>query len=136
MAFQRKKREDIRVELTSMVDVVFLLLIFFMISTTFVETSGIDINLPSASPQQIEKQPQEVKVYLEKSGLIHLNDRLISFDDLQAHLASYGKRAAVTTFVLLADKQARHGKVVDLMDAAQRAGFSKLAIATEQSAKP
>ncbi|MCD6526789.1 MAG: biopolymer transporter ExbD [Desulfuromonas sp.] len=131
MAFQRKKREDIRVELTPMIDVVFLLLIFFMISTTFVESSGIDINLPTATNQKIDKQPHEVKVYLEKSGLIHLNDRLVSLDDLQTHLASYGRRASSTTFVLLADEQAKHGRVVNLMDIAQRAGFAKLAIATE-----
>lgn len=135
MAFQRKKREDIRVELTPMIDVVFLLLIFFMISTTFVESSGIDINLPTATNQKIDKQPEEVKVYLEKSGLIHLDDRLISMDDLETHLASYGRRASAITFVLLADEKAQHGRVVKLMDAAQRAGFAKLAIATDPKLK-
>jgi biopolymer transport protein ExbD len=131
MVFKRKQREEVRVELTSMVDVVFLLLIFFMISTTFVESSGIDIDLPQAGNQKIDKQPEEVKVYLEKSGLIHLDDRLISFQDLKAHLAGFGDRASHTTFVLLADEKAQHGKVVKLMDAAQQAGFAKLAIATE-----
>ncbi|WP_321531577.1 biopolymer transporter ExbD [uncultured Desulfuromonas sp.] len=135
MAFKRKERDEVRVELTSMVDVVFLLLIFFMISTTFVDSTGIDINLPQAGSQKIDKQPEEVNVYLEKSGLIHLEDRLVSMEDLRSHLAGYGERAAKTTFILLADKQAQHGKVVQLMDAAQSAGFAKLAIATEPETK-
>ena len=136
MAFKRKKRQEIRVELTSMVDVVFLLLIFFMISTTFVESQGIDIKLPTASAEKIQQAPDEVKVYLEKSGRIHLDDHLISYSDLKAHLAGYSDRAAATTFVLLADKKAHHGRVVELMDAARNAGFLKLAIATEPDIIP
>lgn len=132
MAFKRKKREDIRIELTSMVDVVFLLLIFFMISTTFVESQGIDVKLPTADSKNIQKTPDEVKVYLEKSGRIHLDDHLISLADLKAHLAGYSERAATTTFVILADEKALHGIVVEIMDAARAAGFLKLAIATQQ----
>ncbi len=135
MAFKRKKREDVRIELTSMVDVVFLLLIFFMISTTFVESQGIDVKLPTANAKNIQKTPDEVKVYLEKSGRIHLDDHLISLSDLEAHLASYAERASTTTFVILADKKALHGIVVEIMDAARAAGFLKLAIATQQDAQ-
>lgn len=136
MSFKRKKREEIRVELTSMVDVVFLLLIFFMISTTFVESQGIVVDLPTASSKKIQQAPEEVKIYLEKSGRIHLDEHLISFSDLESHLAGYADRAATTTFILLADKKAQHGRVVELMDAARRAGFQKLAIATDPNAKP
>ncbi|MBW2186407.1 MAG: biopolymer transporter ExbD [Deltaproteobacteria bacterium] len=136
MSFKRKKREEVRVELTSMVDVVFLLLIFFMISTTFVESQGIIVALPSANAEKIQQAPEEVKIYLEKSGRIHLDDHLISFSDLEAHLAGYADRAVTTTFILLADKKAQHGRVVELMDAARQAGFQKLAIATDPNAKP
>ena len=131
MAFKRKKREEVRVELTSMVDVVFLLLIFFMISTTFVESQGIDVKLPTANAQKINKAPDEIKIYVEKSGRIHFNDHLISMSDLTAHLAGYKERAAATPFVILADKQVYHGTVVKIMDAARNAGFVKLAIATQ-----
>lgn len=132
MSFKRKKRDEVRVELTSMVDVVFLLLIFFMISTTFVDSQGINVKLPTAKAQQIKKTPDEVKVYLEQSGRIHLDNHLISFADLKDHLATYADRATVTTFVILADKRALHGRVVEIMDAARAAGFRKLAIATQQ----
>jgi len=60
MAFLRRKREEPRVDLTPMVDVVFLLLIFFMISTTFVETPGIEVKLPESSSSITEKAPEEI----------------------------------------------------------------------------
>ena len=131
MSFRRKKREDLRVELTPMIDVVFLLLIFFMISTTFIETPGISIKLPEASTSIAEKEPEEVKVYLSKEGDIFLKEEKVTIAALQAHLATYGERSKNMTFLLLADKEALHGKVVLLMDSAKNSGFGKLAIATE-----
>lgn len=132
MAFQRKKREEIRIELTSMVDVVFLLLIFFMISTTFVDSQGVDIKLPSAQAEQVRTEAEEIKVYLEKSGRLVMDDQTISMAELKTHLSGYAaQRAVKTTFVLLADQDALHGQVVTLMDMARLAGFGKLVIATE-----
>jgi biopolymer transport protein ExbD len=135
MAFFRKKREEPKVELTPMVDVVFLLLIFFMISTTFIETTGISIKLPESSSQMIEKDPEEVKVYLSKKGEIYLKENRLSLEKLQAQLVGYGEKARAMTFLLLADREARHGQVVQLMDAARQAGFGRLAIATESEGK-
>lgn len=135
MAFGRKKREDPRVELTPMVDVVFLLLIFFMISTTFIETSGLTIKLPKASSKIAEKEPEEIKVYLSKEGEIYLKDKLLSLQEFRNRLTGYGEKASRMTFLLLADRDTRHGMVVQLMDAARQAGFGKLAIATESGGK-
>jgi len=118
-----------------MVDVVFLLLIFFMISTTFVETPGISIKLPESSSQMAEKSPEEVKVYLSKEGEISLENERLTRSQLDDRLRSYGPRAGSMTFLLLADEDARHGRVVQLMDAARLAGFGKLAIATESEQK-
>ncbi len=132
MAFRRRKTEPPRVDLTPMVDVVFLLLIFFMISTTFIETPGLSINLPKSSAQQITKEPQEVRVYLRADGEIFLEQQEIELTALIDRLNGYGDKAATTTFLLMADKDVRHGKVVQLMDSAKTAGFVKLAIATEK----
>lgn len=136
MAFARKRREDPKVELTAMVDVVFLLLIFFMISTTFVETPGISIKLPESSSQMAEKPPKELKVYFSKDGEITFKEEdqkeeRVTLEELRRRLGGYGEEAKTMTFLLLADEEARHGRVVQLMDAAREAGFSKLAIATE-----
>jgi biopolymer transport protein ExbD len=135
MSFHRTQREEPRVDLTPMVDVVFLLLIFFMISTTFVESPGISIKLPESSSQTIDREPKEIKVYLSKEGDIYHGDKKISLDGFKGLLADYQSDAKKTTVLLLADQESRHGKVVTLMDLARDAGFTKLAIATEQRKK-
>lgn len=133
MMFRQKAQEEPKVDMTPMVDVVFLLLIFFMISTTFVETPGIQVDLPESSSQVVEKEPKEVKVYLEKNGTIHVQDREVALKDLATRLDELGREGAGnTTFVLMADREVQHGLVVKVMDAAQQAGFKKLAIATEK----
>ena len=135
MGFLRKQREKPRVDLTPMVDVVFLLLIFFMISTTFVESPGISIKLPESSSQTIDREPKEIKVYLSQEGDIYHGEKKISIDDFKGLLADNQADAKETTVLLLADQESRHGKVVILMDLARDAGFTKLAIATEQRKK-
>jgi biopolymer transport protein ExbD/biopolymer transport protein TolR len=135
MSFLRKSNDEPRIDLTPMVDVVFLLLIFFMISTTFVESPGISIKLPEASSQTIDREPKELKIYLSRDGDIFYRDQKISLADFKALLAEHQSDAEQTTVLLLADQESRHGKVVTLMDLARDAGFVKLAIATEQRKK-
>ena len=132
MAFARRKREEPRVDLTPMVDVVFLLLIFFMISTTFVETPGISVQLPESSSQRDIQMPEELKVQLSLEGDIFIGEEQLSIDELRLRLAGYGTKAREMNFALYADREARHGRVVQIMDLAREAGFGKLAIATEQ----
>lgn len=133
MGFRRLKREEPRVDLTPMVDVVFLLLIFFMISTTFVETPGLSINLPESGARSINKEPKEFKVYVTKAGKIFFAKEELSLEQFRSRIAAQKVQdAKETTFLLLADADARHGIVVQLMDLARDAGFMKLAIATDK----
>ncbi len=132
MSFLRKQNDEPRIDMTPMVDVVFLLLIFFMISTTFVESPGISIKLPEASSQTIDREPKEIKIYLSREGDIHYHNQKISLDDYRNLLAEHQSEVKQTTVLLLADQESKHGKVVTLMDLARDAGFTKLAIATEQ----
>ncbi|MFO7831894.1 MAG: biopolymer transporter ExbD [Desulfuromonadaceae bacterium] len=134
MAFRRKKRDEVRIEITPMVDVVFLLLIFFMISTSFIDSSAIGINLPQAATGTPEGEQTEVKVYLEENGTIHFNDREVDMQELKKLLNNYTGNAAKTSFKLLADKEVRHGRVISVVDLARENGFGTLAIATRNTA--
>jgi len=131
MAFRRKRRDEVRPDLTPMIDVVFLLLIFFMISTTFVETSGLSIKLPDADARPIDREPKELRVQVNRQGEIFIKDQLFTLEAFGRELDGYRDRAATMTFILLADESAKHGRVVTLMDMARARGFVKLAIATE-----
>lgn len=135
MGFRRKQQDPPRVDLTPMIDVVFLLLIFFMISTTFIERPGLNIDLPAATAEKVQQADKEVQVYLAANGDIYLQREQVSFDELLAFLASFSEpQARKMTFLLMADKAALHGRVVQLMDAAKLAGFGQLAIATDRKA--
>lgn len=132
MGFKRRTVEPPRVELTPMIDVVFLLLIFFMISTTFIEKPGLKIDLPDSAAQQLKQEEKEVQVYLTAQGEIFLKRQQVSLDELTQKLAEFGPLAKRMTFLLMADKDALHGKVIELMDLAKTSGFEKLAIATDK----
>ena len=121
-----------RIDLTPMVDVVFLLLIFFMISTTFVKTQGLSIKLPESSMSKVSRQPKDIQVFLSKEGDISLGDERLTLKQYEARLNDYDENMHEVLFLLLADKEAQHGMVVQLMDLAKQAGFRKLAIGTEK----
>ena len=132
MGFRRRIYESPKIDLTPMVDVVFLLVIFFMISTTFVEQPGVKIDLPDAGSQYLKQREKEVRVYLAANGDIYLQRKKVTHAQLQQQLANYPLTTAESmTFILMADTTVQHGDVVQLMDAAKQAGFGQLAIATD-----
>lgn len=137
MAFlpKRARGTEPYVDMTPMVDCVFLLLIFFMISTAFIETPGLTIKLPESTKQTVTREPQEIKIYLDKEGNLFHKEQPLSLEQFKTLLQQTGSTAGQTTFLLLADREAKHGKVVQLMDLAQSAGIGKLAIATEPRRK-
>jgi len=132
VGFKRRLAEPPRVDLTPMIDVVFLLLIFFMISTTFIEKPGLKIDLPDSSAQQLKQDDKEVQLYLTADGSIYFERQQITYAQLSQKLTSFGGLTEKMTFMLMADKDALHGKVIQLMDLAKTAGFGKLAIATDK----
>ncbi len=116
--------------MTPLVDVVFNLLIFFMLSTTFVTTPGIKINLPEASSKELKVQEKEVRIALTKSGKIYLNRKLVSLGDVRNILKQKARINPKMLVIIQADEQVIHGKVVQIMDIAKTSGLNKLAIAT------
>ena len=133
MGFRRRNIEPPRVDLTPMIDVVFLLLIFFMISTTFIVRPGLKIDLPDSSSSELLQDENEVQIYLSKEGEIYFQQQQMTLDGLNLQLNSYGSAALKMTFILMADADVIHGRVIQLMDAAKTAGFGKLAIATDKN---
>lgn len=132
MKFRRQRREEVGINLTPLIDVVFLLLIFFMISTTFVEKPGLKIDLPDSSAQQLKNENKEVQIYLTADGDIYYDRRPVTLSTLAGKFADLGPVAEKMTFLLMADQDALHGKVIQLMDLAKTAGFGNLAIATDK----
>ena len=135
MKFRNKPSEDMELNITPLIDVVFLLLIFFMVSTTFQRETELKIQLPTASetqPQQIQKT---IEVVINQSGHYFINGRELvnnKFVTLRTALAREASGAKDTPLLIRADALTPHQAVVTAMDAARQLGLMKLSIATSQ----
>ncbi len=124
----RTRGETTLINLTSLIDVVFLLLIFFMVSTSFALIRGIKVDLPTTTTPQ-EKIEQNIVISVTKEGKIYLGKRQISKTELVKTLKrQIGKKKSLV--VINADKDTRHGMVVEVMDLAKQGGAGKLGILT------
>lgn len=137
MKFQRQRREEININLTPLIDVVFLLLIFFMVSTTFTRESHLSISLPEAAAEgDAQQQTDSIDVVIGAEGQYTINgEALVSSDalTLRRALLKLAGDARDLPFIITADAQAAHQSVVTVMDVAGRLGFSKLSITTQKT---
>ena len=136
MKFQRKTREDIDLNLTPLIDVVFLLLIFFMVSTTFQKESEISVQLPKATQDPVDTPPDNIEIVINAAGRYYLNDQELVKSDavsLQAALAALAQGQRDIPLTIRADAKTPHQHVVTAMDAAAQLGMLKMSIATSFS---
>ena len=132
MRFQTRSRDDVQLDMTPLVDVVFLLLIFFMLSTSLSVNPGIKIDLPKSSAEQVKKKKTTLREAIEAGGRIFLEGKKLSLVQLREKFQAVDKKQRDDALVLIeADKKVYHGLVVKVMDAAKSAGLNKLAIATQ-----
>ena len=136
MRFQTRKTDDVQLDMTPLIDVVFLLLIFFMLSTSLSVNPGIKIDLPKSSAEQVKKKKTTLRVAIEAGGRIFLEGKKLSLEQLRDKFAAVGKKSGDDALVVIeADKKVYHGLVVKVMDAAKTSGLNKLAIATQPEDK-
>jgi biopolymer transport protein ExbD len=130
------RTEDPEISLIGLIDVVFLLLIFFMVSTTFEHQAVLKVDLPEAKNVSTpEDQPNSFELVIDQDGLYYLNDRQL-VDGKQATLRAAFIEAAGEDrnipIILRADAETPHHFVVTAMDVTAQLGFSRLSIATER----
>lgn len=135
MQFRRPRRDDARIEITPLVDMVFLLLIFFMLSTTFIVTPGIKVNLPRSSAEKVTQEKKEVQVVITEDNKVFVDKMLVDEGELERRLVRVGQQDPQTLIIIKADAKALHGKVVEVMDIAKQSGLNRLAIATQPKEK-
>jgi biopolymer transport protein ExbD len=134
MNLQVRPRAEPEVNLTSLIDVVFLLLIFFMVSTSFVKQSQISIRLPAADNASIVQQnPEQLEIMITEQGTYLINGRELINSRPETIRNALQKLSGGNTdlpLTISADANARHQHVVTAMDVAGKLGFVKISIAT------
>jgi biopolymer transport protein ExbD len=138
LKFRRQRLEDVNVNLTPLIDVVFLLLIFFMVSTTFTRETQLSIDLPEASGQPRESMESEIEVLIDETGQYRVNGQGLVDQRIRTLQAAIYKISAGDTtlpMIITADADTAHQSVVRAMDAAGKMGFVHLTITTRQPAE-
>ena len=136
MKFARQKENDISLDLTPLIDVVFLLLIFFMVSMTFDRETVLNVELPEATGEHTEADVKVIDIQISVDGKYAINDQPLVDDELKTLKTAMTKISDGDTSIPLlisADRNAPHHAVVRAMDAAGQLGFSNLSIATSDN---
>lgn len=137
MNFQRGyRRDDPEINLIPLIDVLLVILIFLMVTTTYARFAELQINLPQAQGDMAKEQPAQINVNVDAGGGYQVNDRAVAFAGVEALVAALtqaAEGAADPVVVIVADAQASHQSVVHVMDAARRAGYPRVTFVTQGS---
>ncbi len=114
-----------------MIDVVFQLLLFFMVTTTFISSPGIQVDLPRSSSEVVISDKKDINIWMTNEGAVYADDEPVTTAELLQLFQRRARADPNTMVVIKADQGVSHGRVVGVMDIARNQGLSKLAIATE-----
>jgi len=135
MNFRRGRgRDEPEINLIPLIDVLLVIIIFLMMTTTYAKYSGLEINLPTADGSKQDEQTNEINVAVTANGQISINNSSLTTNTVTA-IAEAMQRAAGAAkepvIVINADAKATHQSVVDVMQAAQTAGYPRISFATQ-----
>lgn len=135
MKFKRATREELAINMTPLIDVVFLLLIFFMVTTTFSRETRLLVNLPEANAETVESNPAQIEILVARDGSFSINGRALVNSRVETlvqglEIESGGDHSL--PILLIADAEATHQSVVTAMDGIGQSGFTRLNIATQR----
>ena len=134
MKFGRRRVEEPEINLIAFIDVLLVVLIFLMLSTTYSRFTELQINLPSADAEPLSDRPEEIVVAVAVDGRYTVNRLPVdgrSIEALTAALAGAAQGRPETVVIVSADALAAHQSVVNVLDAARRAGLSRLTFAAQ-----
>jgi biopolymer transport protein ExbD len=136
MRFGRTPKDDPEINLIPMIDVLLVIIIFLMLTTTYAKFAELQINLPSAEAEKQFERSNEINVVINAAGQYLIQKRAVAFRDVPG-LAEELRRAGAgmkdPVVVVNADGSANYQSVIRVMDAARQAGFGQVAFAVEQA---
>ncbi len=134
--FLRNKKQEITVNLTPLIDVVFLLLIFFMVSTSFTRETQIKLDLPKASIEPLETKKDSLDISIDKEGRFFVNGKSLvntSQETLKKAIVPIIEKDAKISVIISADANTPYQSVVTAMDVTSQLGITNLKMATQRN---
>ena len=131
MKLLEKPPKKIALNITPLIDVLFILIIFFTVSSTFLEQPGIELKLPDAESSQTHTA-QKVIIYVDKNETVFLNDEQVNLNILVEYVQAKLAEQKEKNVVLRADTEVDHGVVINIMDLLRKKGIYKIIISTEK----
>lgn len=125
-----RQEDDSQIDMTPMLDVVFIMLIFFIVTTSFVRESGLEVNRPTAATAT-EQGKAGIFVAINDSGEIYIDRKQVDLQRVRASLERLIASQGEVGLVIQADQETRHGVVVKVMDAAREAGIKQISVAAK-----
>lgn len=130
MWVRKKHSQDATLDLTPLVDMVFLLNIFFMVSTTFIFMPAIRIDLPQALAEKVEVEHARVSISVDAAGALYFDQDQVDERAMRQRLAQAASANSRTLVLVRGDRSAGYGPIVDLLDMVRQAGLHRIAIVT------
>ncbi len=129
--------EDPEINLIPLIDVLLVILIFLMVTTTYARYSELKINLPTATGEASPKKPQTIEVAVDALGHYQVNEKNVaaSTEALSAAMAAIAQGDGDLVVVINADSKATHQSVINIMEAARRSGLVRITFATQSAGK-
>lgn len=124
----RTEEEDAAIDMTPMLDIVFIMLIFFIVTTVFVKEAGIEVNKPEASQAFLHKNAN-IFIAVTEDGTVWLDKREVAVDSVRANLERLLTEQPTDYVFIQADVKAKHGIVVKVMDQIKAAGIDRVTVA-------
>ncbi|MCL1125395.1 ExbD/TolR family protein [Shewanella surugensis] len=119
--------EEAQIDMTPMLDIVFIMLIFFIVTTSFVKPSGLDYNKPEAS-QATKKPSANIFIGVSKTGVIMMENRQVDIERVTANVERMLAESPEAAVLIQADKEAKHGLVIKVLDNVKKAGIDKISV--------
>jgi biopolymer transport protein ExbD len=135
MNLKKKTKKEFSIDISSLVDVLFTLLIFFSLTSTFVRESGLKVDLPEASSSNTMLEIKKVEITLSSEGTMSVNDIPVpGLDELKSRLSKFDSGMRIKyLMVIKADTKTQHGEVTKVLDTLKSMKFENIAIATRAS---
>lgn len=130
---KRQKKVAADIDISPLIDMVFILLIFFMVSTTFVKDMKLDLERPSAA--SASRAPEKIlRVNIDRSGALYLDGQPVKVYMLQSHLRDTLRSSSSKNVLVIVDKHIETGRLIEVIDQCRLAGADDVVVATEQEA--